>query len=271
MNNIPKTRPIAGIGKHLTSWSFATAVFISLLTNPLIAVEATTGIKGSKASVDKKQQKLLVSGKTTGSAPHTAVSVFDAADHRLLYTGQTNAKSAFKFTFDLDTIPCMMQVESGDASVAVKVAGADKGCKTTPRPVCNIQGSNRALTETSGQQSFSIISKTKNLSFDWDFGDGEQTQNTSNPTHTFSHQGLYQVSAIGKDANGNQCSDAIMVSVAPPAGSNPYGAVAESGTRPKKAAGMPGANGENDESALVAFPFEDMGMEGGRSAFLSIH
>lgn len=200
----------------------------------------------------------MVSGKTAGASAFSAVSVFDAVDHRLLYTGQTDAKSAFKFSFNQDAIPCVMQLESGDAKVAVKVAGANKACKTNAPPTCSIKGGNRIVAENS-PQTFEIITKIKNLNFDWDFGDG--TQENSTP-HTFTHAGLYQVTAVGEDAKKAQCTDSILVSVTPPAGANPNPPVSESGARPASASGMP-KNGQNDQDAIVAFPFEDMGMEGG--------
>ncbi len=261
MKSVQNTLPRGRIGRALPRNVLLIPLFLALLVNPLLTTEAATKITKAKASFNLKQQKLLVSGKTVGASPFSAVSIYDAADHRLLYTGQTDAKSAFKFVFDQDSIPCIMQLESGGAKVGVKVAGADKTCKASAPPVCSIKGGNRIVAQDS-TQTFEMITKNKNLTFDWDFGDGYQDENKQSTSHLFSHAGLYQINAVGVDAKDTQCSDSILVSVTPPAGTNPNPPVSESGARPASASGMPN-NGQNDANAIVAFPFEDMGMEGG--------
>ncbi|MEQ1620364.1 MAG: PKD domain-containing protein [Methylococcales bacterium] len=189
------------------------------------------------------------------------MSIFDATDHRLLFSGQTDAKSAFKFTVPQDDIPCRLQIESGAVEIGVVVAGTSKSCKA--KPACGIKGGpNRNITEGS-LQTFEIDSKSKGLTYDWDFGDGSSDTNKPSVPHTFNYAGLYLVTAVGHGANDAQCTDAVTVSVAPPAGTNPNSPVQESGDRPKAAAAMPTKTKENDRDAIVVFPFEDMGMEGG--------
>lgn len=251
-----KDNPIRSGGRFLSH----AAVVSALLAMPLPGMSATPTVKAT-ASIDKKTAKLVVAGKTTGLTAGSQVSVFDAADHRLLFAGQTDAKSAFKFTIPQDKIPCLLQVETASAELGVAVAGKDASCKT--KPVCSIKGGNRFIAESASPQTFDIITKNKGLTFEWDFGDSTKDGNKLSVSHAYKFAGLYLVTATAKDASGNQCADAITVSVAPPAGSNPNPPVSETSPRPKTAAGMPGANGANDTDALVVFPFEDMGMEGG--------
>lgn len=260
MKNKPK--PMAGPqGRFLLH----AAAFSALLAMPLPGFTAPAPAPGIKATagIDKKLQKLVVSGKTIGMAAGSQVAIYDAADHRLLFAGQTDAKSAFKFVVQQDAIPCRVQLETTSAELAVAVTGkgVPKACKT--KPACSIVGGNRFISASTSPQTFEIITKNQGLSFDWDMGDGTQETNKLSVPHTYKFAGLYLVTAQGHDASGGQCADAVTVSVAPPAGANPNPPVAESGARPKVGAGMPGANGENDENALVVFPFEDMGMEGG--------
>lgn len=238
----------------------ALAAMISvLLAGPLDGVLAATPSIKAKAGPDKKTQKLLVTGKTAGLSPNSQVSVYDTSDHRLIFSGQTDAKSAFNFSLMLDQPPCQVQLEAGATKAVVAVTGADKTCKT--KPACSIVGGARNVAEGSSQ-SFETISKSKGLNYSWDFGDGGKATGQSGVSHAYKTPGLFVVTAVGEDVNGAQCTDAVTVSVAPPQGSNPKGAVPES-ARPKIAAGMPGKNGENDKDAVVVFPFEDMGMQGG--------
>jgi PKD repeat protein len=270
-SKIPKSLGVGGLFKRKP---LVLPLFLTLLSYPLINAEAATKISIPKAKFDAKLQKVVVTGKTSGSAPYSQLSIYDPADHRLLFSGQTNAKSAFNFSFPQDKIPCLVELELGDASVTVKVSGTNpKNCKTaakqTPVPgtlghlSCSIKGTNRVTNEGT-DQSFEILTKSKGLSFDWDFGDGNQASNKQNINHAFSHAGLYKVKATGLDSTGLiQCTDSITVSVTPPAGTNIHAPVAETSVTPNLASAMPGKNGENDTDAIVVFPFEDMGMEGG--------
>ncbi len=238
----------------------ATIAILLGIAAPGVEAAGGPGIKAS-AGIDKKLQKLVVSGKTSGINANAQVSIFDATDHRLLFSGQTDAKSAFKFTVPQDDIPCRLQIESGAVEIGVVVAGTSKSCKA--KPACGIKGGpNRNITEGS-LQTFEIDSKSKGLTYDWDFGDGSSDTNKPSVPHTFNYAGLYLVTAVGHGANDAQCTDAVTVSVAPPANKVPTGSVPEAGPRPQIAAAMPGKNNENDVDALVVFPFEDMGMEGG--------
>lgn len=260
MKNKPK--PMAGPqGRFLLH----AAAFSALLAMPLPGFTAPAPAPGMKATagIDKKLQKLVVSGKTIGMAAGSQVAIYDAADHRLLFAGQTDAKSAFKFVVQQDAIPCRVQLETTSAELAVAVTGkgVPKACKT--KPACSIVGGNRFISASTSPQTFEIITKNQGLSFDWDMGDGTQETNKLSVPHTYKFAGLYLVTAQGHDASGGQCADAVTVSVAPPAGANPNPPVAESGARPKVGAGMPGVGGANDTNAYVVFPFEDTGMQGG--------
>lgn len=242
------------------------AVAMTMLAASIQGAQGATPIS-AKAALDKKTQKLVISGKTTGLAINSLVNVYDQETHRLVYAGQTDSKGSFKFVTDQDRMPCMLEVQSGVASAVVKVGGADKLC--TAKPVCTIAGGDRNA-EVGGSVSFQAsykASKSKPLQVQWDFGDGAAAGDLATTSHAFKGHGAYLVTMTGtvtdKTGAKHQCSDAVTVSVAPPAGTNPNATVTEPVARPAKAAGMPTANGGNDENALVVFPFEEMGMEGG--------
>jgi hypothetical protein len=213
------------------------------------------------AAFNKQLQKIVVTGKTAGLAPSSQVSIFDTADHRLLFLGQTDAKSAFKFQVPQDAIPCSLELQSGTAQLAVSVTGAAKTCKVNP--VCSIKGADSRAIKENESPSFDVFTKSKGLTFDWDFGDGAKDTNKTSVPHTFKNSGLYVVNVVGTDAKGAQCSDAITVSVAPPADKVPSTLVSPVGQPIAQSAGMPKNDGSNDNNAIVIFPFEDMGMEGG--------
>lgn len=237
----------------------------ALLATPMQDAEAAKkpAIQAN-AGQNKKLQKLVVSGKTRGILPKSQISIYDAADHKLLFAGQTDNKSRFKFLLAQDNLPCQLQVESGETKTAIPVKGADKKtCKV--KPTCSIKGGDLS-TSTNTPLTFDAIAKknkqNKNAVYTWNFGDGSTTNGQSGVSHTYSSQGLYRVSMTGENTGGEQCSDAVMVSVAPPANAIPA-AVTEVAPRPATAAAMPKDDGSNDRNALVVFPFEEMGMEGG--------
>ncbi|WP_367155941.1 PKD domain-containing protein [Methylomonas sp. HYX-M1] len=262
------------VGHPRLSHTVLAMMIAANLAIPLQAAEAASPPKiSAKAKLDKKLNKLVVNGKIKGITSQTMVNVYDVSDHRLLYSGQSDQKSRFNFQFAQDAIPCGLQIVVGDSKTNLAVRGADKTCKV--QPSCAIDGGNRSVSAGS-VQTFTVApgkGKTnKNLTYAWSFGannplaeDGTlaDAATGSSVSHSFSQPGLYRVSVEGANSGGDSCSDAVTVSVAPAAGSNPYATVAEAAARPKTAAGMPNADGSNDENAYVVFPFEEMGMEGG--------
>ncbi|MGZ8215841.1 PKD domain-containing protein [Methylomagnum sp.] len=243
-------------GRH-ASFAALLAVATTIAAPPTLAASPKIT---AVAKFTNKVGKIQVTGKAKGIPAGSQVSIYDAAAHRLLFSGQTDAKFGFNFLIPQDAIPCQLQVEAGGAELAVAVAGAAKSCKTAP--ACGIVGGDRSAT-VGAPVALQIATKNKGVAFGWDFGDGATDQNKSSVSHAFNLAGLYQVMAVGTDASGAECADAITVSVAPPPGTNPNPPVSEPVARPAKAAAMPGTNGANDRDALVVFPFEDTGMEGG--------
>lgn len=233
---------------------------LALLAFPGQGALAAPGVK-ARAVFSKPLQKIVVTGKASGLSPAAMVSVFDAADHRLLYAGRTDAKSAFKFEFAQDAIPCRLQVEAGGKEIAVLVAGSAKSCRTAP--ACGIGGDRAATVDVPVSLEAAPLAKSKGMAFRWDFGDGATASGAAGASHAYNQPGIYQVNVVGTDAGGRQCADAIVVSVAPPQGTNPYAPVSEPTARPGNASAMPTASGGNDRDALVVFPFEDTGMQGG--------
>ena len=212
------------------------------------------------AKIDRKTSKLLITGRTSALPPNQLVSVYDAEDHRLMFSGQTNEKSRFSFTLSEDAPPCRVQLESNGLEVSAPVIGTNRSCKAAP--ACSIAGGDRSVT-LGAAVNLEAKSKTKLMSFDWNFGDGAKDTDKALASHTFKAPGLYRVTATGETKDGKVCMDSVTVSVVPGAGTNPYPKVAESGDRPALGSGMPSADGKNDVGALVIFPFEDTGMEGG--------
>lgn len=250
--------------KHSFGFSTLAVMISTVLAASLHDAYGATPIS-AKAGLDKKLQKLVIAGKTTGIAAKSLINVYDLQDHRLVFAGQTDAKSTFRFVTDLDKLPCALELQSGDVKSVIAVGGADKTCKS--QPACSIVGGDRSTVVDSNQSFQASYKANKKLpmQIDWDFGDTKSSSGDSS-SHSYSAQGLYRVTMTGtiSDKTGNelQCSDAITVSVAPPGG-NPIAPVDEARARPAPAAGMPTANGGNDSNALVVFPYEEMGMEGG--------
>lgn len=52
------------------------------------------------------------------------------------------------------------------------------------------------------------------LSYSWNFGDGSPATTTQNPTHTFATAGVYNVTLIVSDADGDSSSDTVRIEVA---------------------------------------------------------
>jgi hypothetical protein len=251
--------------KHSFGFSSLAVMIPTLLAASLHDAYGATPIS-AKAGLDKKLQKLVIAGKTTGIAAKSLINVYDLEDHRLVFAGQTDAKSTFRFVTSQDTLPCALELQSGDFKTVIAVGGADKTCKS--KPACSIVGGDRSTVVDSNQSFQASYKANKKLpmQIDWDFGDTKSSSGDSS-SHSYSAQGLYRVTMTGsiadKTGNQQQCSDAITVSVAPPSGSNPNATVEEAAPRPATASAMPTANGGNDDQALVVFPYEEMGMEGG--------
>lgn len=204
------------VSNKRTSASLFHAPVLAMMITALLAIPtqdvaaAKVPTISAKAGQDKKLQKLVVSGKTTWLNPKSQISIYDAADHRLIFSGQTDSKSLFKFIIPQDSIPCQLQIDSGDTQTLIAVTGADKSCKA--KPSCTINGGDRNVS-TGSVQSFQAIAKkippNMGLAFEWDFGDGSPVTALSTATHTYSQHGLYRVNLTGANAKGEQCSDAI--------------------------------------------------------------
>lgn len=217
---------------------------------------------GATAKLARDTGKIAVTGKTKGMAIGSQVSVYDASNHMLLFSGRTDAKAAFVANLPMETVPCMLQVESGGMKTLVKVSGADASCAATPS--CMIGEADRSLEEGM-QASFGVLAdkskKSGAVEYRWNMGDGTPELVGPSVSHTFPYAGLYRVVLQGDNGQG-VCEDDTLVSVSPPQGANPRASVKES-PRPANGSAMPGENGENDANAYVVFPFEDFGMQGG--------
>lgn len=256
-NATPEPRRTAPVGSALLA---ALAVAGAGFGEAAIAKPATPRISAT-AKYQAKAGRVMVKGVLKGLTAGSQVSVYDAADHMLLYAVQANAKSGFSLNLTDGDVPCRLQLESGAVKTIIKVAGAPKSCSLTP--TCAISQSDQQIHE-GGELTFSTVTKKiKGVEpeFSWDLGDGSSATGAS-VTHKYNYAGVYKVTLKGS-AGDYRCSDDLRVSVAAPAGSNPNGKVPEQGERPAVGAAMPGSDGSNDKDAYVVMPFEDTGMEGG--------
>ncbi|NJD08095.1 MAG: PKD domain-containing protein, partial [Methylococcaceae bacterium] len=213
------------------------------------------------AKYQAKAGRVTVKGSLKGMTAGTKVSVYDAADHMLLYAVQANAKSSFSLNLTDGDVPCRLQLESGAVKTVIKVAGAPKSCASTP--ACGIALPDQQIHEGEELTLTAAAKKVKGSEpeFSWDLGDGSSATGAS-VSHKYDFAGIYKVVLTGT-AGEARCSDDLRVSVAPAAGTNPNPKVSEQGERPAVGAAMPGADGSNDKDAYVVMPYEETGMEGG--------
>ncbi|WP_367154171.1 PKD domain-containing protein [Methylomonas sp. HYX-M1] len=259
-----------------------TALLLGLLTNPLYEADAAS--KPLKATTKRINGEIALVGKTARSIPQGAkITVFDAGSNTIVYSGSTDSKRAFNIKLSgSSTTPCLLRMEvtnPGDNTVTralVKVTGAPASCAV---PEMGIASPSQDLEIVAGQTvdftagSISVGKKSKKTAaaaaaatYAWSFGDGSQDGSGTSASHTYTIPGRYKVTLSGW-LDEQSVKDALVVSVIPPTGSNPYPKVAEQ-PAPQPASGMPGADGSNDTDAYVVMPFEDTGMQGGSQVTL---
>lgn len=216
----------------------------------------------AKAVQDKVSKKLVITGKTSGLAANALINVYDISNHSLIFQGQSDSKSQFSFLTVQDTLPCGLELQSGDTQAVIAVTGTNKSCLT--QPVCYVVGGDRHVNV--GQaQTFKInskVDKKATIQYQWNFGDAT-TGTGATLSHTYQFPGQYLVQLTGSISTGNQCSDSVIVSVAPMSGTNPNPPLKAAVPEPAKASAMPTKDKVNDENAVVVFPFEEGGLQGG--------
>lgn len=105
-------------------------------------------------------------------------------------------------------------------SVALTVTTAD-GCTDTyaetlrihPQPIVNFVTENVCDTVTASFSNLSSIS-TGTLTYDWDFGDGQESSEVS-PTHKYDTEGLYEVTLTGISDFGCETENVQQITVYP--------------------------------------------------------
>lgn len=121
--------------------------------------------------------------------------------------------------------PTVAYVDSGTYTITL-IAGDTLGCADTatqqvtiyPSPIAAFTFAGNTAC-TGGPVSFSNTSTGNIISWNWNFGNG-QTSNQQNPNITFSNSGSYNVTLVVTSANG--CIDSISqaINIAPPPTAN---------------------------------------------------
>lgn len=236
-------------------WKITGIPLISLTLLQLLAmpesVAATPKITAS-ASFSKKAQQLVVKGKATGVSPGTYVYFYDASSNKLLYSVKPDAKGTYTANLSdfnsSESSPCNIIAQVGEKKVTVKVAGAAKTCAKTA-VLCTATADKLNIQE-GGSVTLNATTKGKGaLTGDWDIGDGLSHTELSNltpskkgifPTQSvsYSHVGNYPLKFSAKNSDGIQCSQSLVISVAPTLPSG-LSKVSEQDI-PAKASGMAG-------------------------------
>jgi hypothetical protein len=233
-------------------------------------VQANTKSITATAKYDAKIDKVVVAGKTAKTiAAGAKITAYDASNNIILYSANSNAKNAFSMQLlGTTTVPCLVRLEvtnpqdNSQSQVVLPVKGAAASCKTVP--ACAITKPAMDTEITAGSSLAFEGAKVKGDSV-WSINDGSADEKQASINHSFPTVGKFLVQLTVTDG-ANQCSDDMTVSVIPPAGTNPNGKVPEE-IAPVLGGGMPkGANNDND--ALVVFPYEEMGMQGGSQIHL---
>ena len=242
---------------RFTSLISLSVFLIATVPESVLAAKIT-----ATASFVKKTPQVLVKGKATGIVRGTYVSIYDASSNALLYSIKPDAKGAYtaKLT-DFTTAasaPCNIIAKVGNAKVSAKVTGSAKTCAATA-VLCTASANNLNIS-AGGSINLTATAKGKGkLTGAWDAGDGKSHDGLTNlspnkkgvfdsQTITYAHAGRYPLSFVVEDSAGNQCTQELVVSVAPAAVPGLPGKVSEQ-TPPQKASGMSGQ--------YVALPFNE--------------
>lgn len=236
------------------------AALAALFMTPLGEAWAASPVS-ARATLVKRTGKITIKGKTAPSiAPGAAVSVYDPASQILLYSKKSDAKRAFTIELPAGTKPCLLRMEAGGSQTVLKVAGAPASCKTALSCSITSPAADPSIREGEGLRFTASTGKLKRgttVNYAWSLGDGSPAMTVPSFDYPFPHSGRFRVTLNATDSNGNSCSDDVMVSVAPPAGTNPNGKVPE-----RAKAGQAEALKAPD-GAYVVLPFEETGMQGG--------
>lgn len=209
----------------------------------------------------RKAGMVNIKGRTAANiAPGSPITVYDPASQILLYSKKTDRKRGFSIDLPKGTPPCLLRVEAGSAKSVLKVAGAAPSCKAALSCAITSPAGDRAIREGEALRFTATTGKLKkgvSVDYRWNMGDGSPELTAASFEYPFAHAGSYRVTLSATDSNGNRCSDDLVVSVAPPAGTNPYGKVGERpGAGPAEALNAP-------DGSYVVLPFEETGMQGG--------
>ncbi len=265
-----KQRPPHRQKRRLGLIALAPIVTAMAIIPPL--AQAAVAPVTATAKYDTISGKVIVTGKTAVTVGVGAkVSVYDAANHIVLYTVNTNTTNTFSMKLlSATSIPCLVRVEvtspkdNSQTQLLVPVIGADTSCATTAAvPACAITKPASDTEIFAGSQLSFESTKVKG-DYVWSIDDSQINATQSLFNQQFNNPGKYRVT-LTVNNKGSQCVDDVLVSVIPPKGTNPNGKVAEHApptlgeAMPKEKSGKV----TNDEGAYVVLPFEDMGMQGG--------
>lgn len=227
-----------------------TLLQMSVMTE--MAFAATSKISATAAFSNKTKQ-LVIKGKATGIAPGGYVSFYDGGSNQLIYSVKPNAKGLYTANLSdfnaAATAPCNIIAQAGNTKVTAKVAGAAKTCAKAAL-LCSANANNLNIQE-GGNVTLNATAKGKGaLIGAWDIGDGLPHPELSNlkpnkkgvftaQTISYSLPGRYPLNFLVKDSNDNQCSQSLVVSVAPILPAGLPDKVPEQ-DKPLKASGMSG-------------------------------
>ncbi|MCX7098619.1 MAG: PKD domain-containing protein [Methylococcales bacterium] len=249
---------------------------------PAVVTAAVAPPVKATAKYNTSLDAVVVTG--TVGKPFTAgskVTAYDTANQVVLYTVNTNSTGKFSMTLpitDKTYLPCSVRLETVNAldnsenKIILPVTGASKLCASLPTCAITTPAKDTEIAVGATVNFAATISKLKKGQIPptivWNMGDGSAEQKTTTASNLFDQVGRYRVTLKGLDSVGNKyCSDDVVVSVIPAAGTNPNGKVPEL-AKPSVASAMPTTDGKNDNGAYVVLPFEEMGMQGGSQVHL---
>ena len=197
----------------------------TMVMSPQFSQAAAAKPITATAKYDKKIDKVVVAGKTAATISAGAkVTAYNAANNIILYTSNSNAKNAFSMQLlGATSIPCMVRLEvtnpkdNSQSQVLLPVSGADASCKTVP--ACEIIKPAMDTEITAGSSIAFEGTKVKGDSV-WSINDGSADEKAASINHAFPTVGKFRVELTVTDGT-NQCSDAMTVSVIPPAALKP--------------------------------------------------
>lgn len=236
-------------------------LLLPTIMSGLLAVSANAATPTPKISAKASFAggEFKYTGKLTGAAAGTQVSVYDAETGLLLHAMNTDAKNTFTYSLPMDAAVCAVKIETDGGAVSyVKVKGAAATCKTSL--ACNLTPTEASAT-TGQELAFTgnvLFTGKTNPQITFDFGNGTTPLSpasvkikggvSAEAKQSFANANNYAVT-LRATLGEQSCQDSALVRVAPNL-ANPPAKVLESAA-PQTASGMNGA--------YSVIPFSDRG------------